>query len=528
MASTAMVLRLPGVPHTGKDDNDANTQLAVLGGKPLVAYWRRVLEEAVRSTHLLAAWRPVAALSSEVFSTAGLTTLRLMGCGIEELPDLFGPQHARLQVLDLMSNALSSLPDSVRACEGLRELYLARNRLAELPVWLGALTGLTTLELHSNQLVELPRSVGNLHGLTELVLDDNRLTEGGLPDTLTHLPHLRELSLTRNRLAALPDWMGRMPALESLSADRNGITTFPLALHAVRSLRHLSLASNAIAALPEGLGRFTQLRELLLPWNDIPALPVSLRLLTHLEVLRLDGNPLHPGVLDELITKGVRGAMALAHQKADATVERRRQAAVRMFLRVCAVIAEEALASPAVFNGFQEMIFEGLADRYHAIDWEPFFATAWPAARHLWAERALEIHDEKPPDAAPAPDVDGDGDGSDAGSAEGERDSSAREITQRDAAGDGSSRAARGGAGGVASGNPTSSALALSGPPLASAAERRAPAKVEDTRAEAGTFWALTPEELEAVLTAHRFVPSPQEGLREWRWWWQWWWGCGW
>ena len=105
----------------------------------------------------------------------------------------------RITNLDI-SQALSTLPESISALQNLQSLKIRANQLQSLPDSIGELSKLHILRLQRNQLSEIPDSIGKLTQLTVLNLATNQLTT--LPESISQLTNLRELFLSHNRFSA--------------------------------------------------------------------------------------------------------------------------------------------------------------------------------------------------------------------------------------------------------------------------------------------------------------------------------------
>jgi hypothetical protein len=102
--------------------------------------------------------------------------------------------------LDVGSNQLTALPESLGSLKQLRYLNAMSNRLAALPEGIGGCTALLRLGLKGNRLVGLPASVGQLASLVELYLTGGRWT-GGLVGLWSLHARAREREMV-NRAAA--------------------------------------------------------------------------------------------------------------------------------------------------------------------------------------------------------------------------------------------------------------------------------------------------------------------------------------
>ena len=130
-------------------------------------------------------------------------------------------------------------------------LILNGNKLAgRLPAEIGDLDQLGTLWLQNNELTgAIPRQLGDLD-LESLSLYNNRLT-GAIPRELGDLVNLTDLWLHNNRLTgAVPSTFGRLTQLEILALTGNAGLRGPLpeALTALTALLELSLENTALCA----------------------------------------------------------------------------------------------------------------------------------------------------------------------------------------------------------------------------------------------------------------------------------------
>ncbi|RMZ88801.1 hypothetical protein DV736_g3963, partial [Chaetothyriales sp. CBS 134916] len=104
--------------------------------------------------------------------------LDLGGQGLCALsPVLFSNAYQFLRRLDLMFNALTSLPREIGRLRTLTHLDLSENQLEELPPEIGMLTELRTLNLHANRITKLPEQIGFLYKLEMLGLWGNPLDD---------------------------------------------------------------------------------------------------------------------------------------------------------------------------------------------------------------------------------------------------------------------------------------------------------------------------------------------------------------
>lgn len=131
--------------------------------------------------------------------------------------------------------------------------------------------------------------------VTKLYLEDNNLN-GPLPDSLSQLNQLQELSLSGNQLnGSIPDSLKYLTQLQVLYLSNNHFDgSIANSLGNLRNLQGLDLNSNQLqGTIPESLGNLDLLQTLSLNNNRLNAtIPESLGNLTHLQGLDLSHNQL--------------------------------------------------------------------------------------------------------------------------------------------------------------------------------------------------------------------------------------------
>uniref|UniRef100_A0AAQ6A9R6 Protein scribble homolog n=1 Tax=Amphiprion ocellaris TaxID=80972 RepID=A0AAQ6A9R6_AMPOC len=185
----------------------------------------------------------------------------------------------KLEQLDLGSNELEVLPDTLGALPNLRELWLDRNQLSSLPPELGNLRRLVCLDVSENRLEELPSELNGLLALTDLLLTQNLLEV--IPDSIGCLKQLSILKVDQNRLTLLTDSIGEFP-----------LTSLPRSLGKLKKLTNLNVDRNRLGSVPKELGGCASLNVLSLRDNRLGKLPAELADATELHVLDVAGNRL--------------------------------------------------------------------------------------------------------------------------------------------------------------------------------------------------------------------------------------------
>ena len=160
---------------------------------------------------------------------------------------------ANLQLLHLQfTDVTGPIPPELGSLAELTDLYFWRNRLSgSIPPELGNLVNLTRLALGENELTgPIPATLGNLAELRELALVRNALT-GPVPPELGNLPELERLWLGQNDLSGpIPPELGRLASLRELGVANNaGMSgALPESLTAIRGLDELTAGGTGLCA----------------------------------------------------------------------------------------------------------------------------------------------------------------------------------------------------------------------------------------------------------------------------------------
>jgi small GTP-binding protein len=165
------------------------------------------------------------AIPAEVFDFVWLEALDLSSNQLSELPDSIS-RLQNLSLLNLRNNQLRELTDSFFSLQNLSEIFLSSNQLRGLPDSFFSLQNLSLLNLSSNQLSELPDSIYCLQNLFYLNLSYNQLRE--IPNSISCLQKLSELYLSENQLRELPDSIGNLQKLSRLYLDGNSLVNPPI------------------------------------------------------------------------------------------------------------------------------------------------------------------------------------------------------------------------------------------------------------------------------------------------------------
>lgn len=199
-------------------------------------------------------------------------------------------QIPTLRELKLAENDLTGdLSPALCDLSALEVLELQSNKLTSLPSGLERLVQLRTLNVSDNQLRAIPSELFSW-ALVELHASKNRL-EGTLL-SLTSVTHLQELHVAQNSLVSLCDSeVIDMPALKVLNVSTNRLTSLPN-VSSWSKLVTLLVGENKLASLPEGFTNLQQLRTADFTGNDITQLDEKIALMESLDHLTVAANPL--------------------------------------------------------------------------------------------------------------------------------------------------------------------------------------------------------------------------------------------
>ncbi|CAI0401294.1 unnamed protein product [Linum tenue] len=201
---------------------------------------------------------------------------------------------AHICKLDLSNNNLQIIPESLM--EGLLNIVVLdihSNQLKSLPNSIGCLSKLKVLNVAGNLLLSLPKAIMNCRCLKELNVNFNKL--GRLPDNIGFgLRNLEKLSVNSNLLAFFPSSLTHLSSLKKLDARLNKLRSLPEDVGNLIHLEVLNVSQNfqCLEVLPYSIGMLVSLVELDVSYNKIKTLPDSIGCLRRLKKLAVDGNPL--------------------------------------------------------------------------------------------------------------------------------------------------------------------------------------------------------------------------------------------
>ncbi|KAF5808323.1 putative P-loop containing nucleoside triphosphate hydrolase, leucine-rich repeat domain superfamily [Helianthus annuus] len=249
-------------------------------------------------------------LPGSICSLQHLRLLKLVCCGIEELPEDIG-QLECLEELDLSHSKIKHLPDSICKLKHLKTLFLGSCKVCKLPEDVGQIDSLSKLDLTSTKIRDIPPSIcklkhlkflnlsycssleklrenlGDLESLDTLVLTSTKIRD--IPPSICKLKHLKFLNLSYcSSLEKLPENLGDLESLDTLVLTSTKIRDIPPSICKLKHLKFLNLSyCSSLEKLPENLGDLESLDRLDLTSTKIRDFPSSICKLKHLKYLGL-------------------------------------------------------------------------------------------------------------------------------------------------------------------------------------------------------------------------------------------------
>lgn len=192
----------------------------------------------------------------------GIKSLKLLNCNLTQFPTEIFELADSLEILDLSSNQLSSLPSDFGRLNKLKIVFFSDNLFTVLPE---VLTDCPQLEMigfkanHIKQVSEL-----SIHPNTRwLILTNNQITR--LPSSIGKCTRLQKCMLAGNQLSELPVEMANCKNIELLRLAANKFESFPEWLFNLPRLSWLAIAGNPCTKLEGNSQSF--LEEI--SWNDL-------------------------------------------------------------------------------------------------------------------------------------------------------------------------------------------------------------------------------------------------------------------
>lgn len=175
---------------------------------------------------------------------------------------------SKLEVLELQSNKLNSLPTEIRQLTHLRILNISDNQFTALPSELFSSVPIIELIAAKNAFSGSFFNIDTVRHLQKLVLSNNSVSSLCESGTIM-LPALKHLDLGMNRLTSLPD-MASWMSLTTLLIGNNKLSSLPDGFVSLQqSLHHADFTSNDITSVDERIALMDGLQTLILAANPL-------------------------------------------------------------------------------------------------------------------------------------------------------------------------------------------------------------------------------------------------------------------
>ena len=169
-------------------------------------------------------WKILKYLSEFISAMGNLNKLELKSNKLSKIPDSIFSLNC-ITYLDLSYNNLNELQDSFKNLKSLKHLNLGYNQISEIPPSIGSLKNLKLLDLNHNKLRSLPSSIGKLTSLVNLNLHGNQIST--LQSSLKELKSLEVLNVGLNQLCNVPKWLGNLKSLKKFTLRSLKIEDIP-------------------------------------------------------------------------------------------------------------------------------------------------------------------------------------------------------------------------------------------------------------------------------------------------------------
>jgi Leucine-rich repeat (LRR) protein len=222
-----------------------------------------------------------------ITKNSALKKLSLIGNQIilTDIPD----QNFALEYLNLMSNKISILPETINRFPKLQRLILSNNPISSIDPAIGTLTNLEELSFYNCKLSSLPVSMESLYNLKQIDLYFNNLTSINID--LSKLSRLEILYLSHNQLSALPENIGKLPNLRELYISNNKLSYLPESMRDLSALKVLRINNNYFTSFPYPIVNLENLENLDVSHNDLHEIPEEIISFNHLQIFALVDNP---------------------------------------------------------------------------------------------------------------------------------------------------------------------------------------------------------------------------------------------
>lgn len=214
----------------------------------------------------------------------------------QNIPESLTARLVNTVALDVHSNQLRTLPNSIGCLSKLKLLNVSGNLIQHLPKTIENCKALEDLNLNFNKLIQLPENLGfELINLKKLSINSNKLLF--LPRSISYLTSLKILDARLNCLRSLPEDLQNLINLETLNVSQNFhfLDSIPYSIGLLLSLVELDISYNKIKSLPDSIGGLSKLQKLSVEGNPLVSPPPEVMELGLHAVKEYLGNKMNAG-----------------------------------------------------------------------------------------------------------------------------------------------------------------------------------------------------------------------------------------
>ncbi|XP_035826744.1 malignant fibrous histiocytoma-amplified sequence 1 homolog [Aplysia californica] len=179
-----------------------------------------------------------------------------------------------LKIVDWSGQGMTTIPSNLVTAKDVGHLILASNNLRSLPVEIRRMRSMEKLDLSKNGIrctnsgdfSGLPQEMSELVNLTELSISECNLPY--IPPAIFKIASLKYLDLSRNKVNILLPEIGQLENLVKLNLQQTNITSLPPEIAYCQELEEVYLWGNSIETLPETLPEMPKLRVLALNYRS--------------------------------------------------------------------------------------------------------------------------------------------------------------------------------------------------------------------------------------------------------------------
>jgi len=156
-----------------------------------------------------------------------------------------------LEIVNLGSNKLTTLPSAIKELERLHELRIDNNKIDDISHVVGS-KSLRTLDISDNRITELAEDIFTMPNLEHFSAQRNQI-EHISSEMMSAPSRIHDLDLSQNSLRAIPGTIRNMSELSSLNLASNMLTDIPLEIGNLEKIRRLDVSRNASLVIPDSL-----------------------------------------------------------------------------------------------------------------------------------------------------------------------------------------------------------------------------------------------------------------------------------